>query len=75
MLINKIIKNWFNGTPIYKSEKEDKEHHTKRQKKIFAPASRPGLQTAMLKTPTCVSFHLMGIFEEYLYPSLKQFMV
>lgn len=42
MLINKITKNWFNGTPIYNSERDDKEH-TERQKICFDPSSKPAV--------------------------------
>lgn len=58
-LINKIIKNWFNGTPIYSSDRWQRT--CKKAEHTYFPYNRPcSLQMAMLRTPTCFTFYLMG---------------
>lgn len=64
MLINKTIKNWFNGTPIYNSERDDKEY-TKRQNihLLFFFYQTCILQMTIFRIPAYFTFYLKGISE------------
>lgn len=50
MLITKITKNWFNGTPIYNSERDDKEHKNA-ESKFCSFQQTCSLQIAMPRIP------------------------